>query len=210
VAFGVVSACGKPSAHTTPPGTANLFADPEDSAHPKSEAPPRKYELDARGKELLARVHDGDDTDVSRFAAYVGAAGLIELSRADDTRALALAAMEFTPGFSCAALLSETAKDGKDEDARIALVALHGIAARPRKAVDLEDGAELTYTCDTLLALANEGAVDGAKKQRADRATSVLRMLAAYGCALPGGGASAMDGSVGSPEASAPAPRVGK
>ncbi len=185
--FGALSACGKPSAQTTPPGTAGLFSDPDDSAHPReSQKPEKKYELDARGKELLARVREGDDVDVSRFATYVGAAGLIELSRADDTRAMSLAAMEFTPGFSCAALLAETAKQGRDDDARIALRSLHRIAARRRKALDLEDRAELGYACDTLLELAQ----DDKKKERADQATSVLRMLDAYGCAAPEAGAS--------------------
>lgn len=184
--FGALSACGKPSAQTTPPGTAGLFSDPDDSAHPRDvQKTEKKYELDARGKELLLRVKDGDDVDVSRFAAYVGAAGLMELSRAEETRALSLAAMEWTPGFSCAALLAETAKQGKDDDARISLRSLHGIAARHRKAVDLEDRAELTYTCDTLLEVAR----DDRRKERADQATSVLRMLGTYGCAIPEAGA---------------------
>lgn len=198
--FGALSACGKPSAQTTPPGTVGLLTDPEDSAHPKSDAPPKKYELDARGKELLARVREGDDADVSRFAAYVGAPGLIELSRADDTRALSLAAMEHTPGFSCAALLAETAKQGKDDDARIALRSLHGIAARPRRAVDLEDRAELTYACDTLLELSH----DESRKERADVATSVLRMLAAYGCSAPEGGAPPAQAASAAPVAPTP------
>ncbi len=183
--FGALSACGKPSAQTTPPGTAGLFSDPDDSAHPRGDSPKpeKKYELDAHGKELLARVKEGDDADVIRFATHVGAGGLIELSRADDTRALSLAAMEHAPGFSCAALLAETAREGKDDDARIALRSLHGIAARPRRAEDLEDGAELAYACDTLLGVSK----DEQKKERADLATSVLRMLSAYGCAAPEG-----------------------
>ena len=142
-------------------------------------AKPKKFELDEHGRDLVARVADGDVADVMRFADYVGPAGLIELSHSDDTRALSLAAMEYSPGFSCAGLLSEVAKNGSDDDARLALTSLHGIVARPRRATDdIEDRAELAYTCETMNAISK----DASKKERADLATSVLRMLADYGC----------------------------
>ena len=175
-----LSSCGKPHAQEgTSPGGANLFADPADSrSGGAATTPAKKFELDARGKELLARVKEGDAPDVMRFGEYVGAGGLTELARAPDTRAVALAAMAFTPDLSCVAVLAEAAKDGTDDDAATALDALHTIAARPRLADDLEDFAELEYACTTLLTLATSDA----KPERARRATSVLRMLKDRGC----------------------------
>jgi hypothetical protein len=160
-----------------------LFVDPVDSAHPESagkNAPPRGFELDSRGRDLYAIASQGEDPDVQRFGEYVGAAGLIELSRAKESRSTALAAMAYAPSLSCVGVLAEAAKEGSEDDARVSLESLRAIAARPRVSDDLEDFAELEYACGALLELANDA--EPSRRDRARRATSVLRMLTDRGC----------------------------
>jgi hypothetical protein len=183
VGVGLVS-CQRPHADAPQsPGSVGLFVDPVDSAHPASadkNSPPRGFELDSRGRDLYAIAAQGEDPDVQRFGEYVGAAGLIELARAKESRSTALAAMAYAPSLSCVGVLAEAAKEGSEDDARVSLESLRTIAARPRVSDDLEDFAELDYACGALLELAKDA--EPSRRERARRATSVLRMLADRGC----------------------------
>ncbi len=149
--------------------------------------------------QLWAQAASGEGGDLARLADREGAAGLVE--RAQDggaPRATAVRAMAYAPepgAFVALPYLAEVARGADDALAQAALESVIELAARPRRALDPEDAAELKAGCDALLALAADAdgssalrsahAVPGSVRARRVNAIRALRMLADRGCADP-------------------------
>jgi len=114
-----------------------------------------------------------------RLEDLVGCEGLRERAGRPDLRATAIAAMQYCPDFSELPWLAAVASEGSDADARAALDTIRELAARPRRATDPEDAAELHAGCGALLAIARS---TSQKKDRRVGAIDALRMLADRGC----------------------------
>ncbi len=137
-----------------------------------------------------ARGDAGEAGDLARLADREGASGLVARANADPaSRVTALRAMAFAPepqAWEGLPLLAEAARAASDDEANAALDSAIDLAARPRRALDPEDAAELKQGCDGLLAVATardtKNALPRARRVKAIRA---LRMLADRGCVDP-------------------------
>jgi hypothetical protein len=142
-----------------------------------------------------ARGDAGEPDDLARLADREGASGLVARANADPaSRLTALRALAYAPepqAWEGLPLLAEAARAPSDDEANAALDSAIDLAARPRRATDPEDAAELKQGCDGLLAIAvardGKGAMPRARRVKAIRA---LRLLADRGCvdaaAIPG------------------------
>jgi hypothetical protein len=134
-------------------------------------------------EELWARAKGGDADDLARLADREGAGGLAERGQSDPSvRLTATRALAFAPepgAFAGLPFLAEVAGGTDDVQAQAALESALDLAARPRRAIDPEDAAEMKAGCDAMLALA-----DDVKRARARRVGAIraLRMLADRGC----------------------------
>jgi hypothetical protein len=142
-------------------------------------ADPVEADLWARAKENVA---SGDVDDLARLADHIGLAGLLAHEADPAQRLTVIHALAFVDGFEQLPWLAKTARQGADGDAAAALDAVNAMAARPRRAVDPEDAAELREGCDALLALAKDAQ---APKPRRVPAIRALRMLSERGCVAP-------------------------
>jgi hypothetical protein len=126
-----------------------------------------------------ANIETGDGDDLARLADHEGMTGI--LARADDPawRATAIRALAYVDGFDAFPWLAKVAKGEPNDDAMAALEAVIDIAAKPRRAVDPEDAAEMREGCDALLGLAKE---KEAARPRRIVAIRALRMLSERGC----------------------------
>jgi len=176
----VIAGCGK-SASTSGAASAKPAASaPPDAAVVLPQAEPLASDLWARAKD---NVTTGDGDDLARLADREGMRGI--LARADDPawRLTAIHAMAYVDGFEPLPWLAAIAAAPQNDYATAALDAIIDMAARPRRAVDPEDGAELREGCDALLALAKDAQAAKARRIQAIRA---LRMLSERGCVAPG------------------------
>jgi hypothetical protein len=95
---------------------------------------------------------------------------------------VAIQAMAFAPepgAFAGLSFLAEVARGGSEPEAEAALASALELAARPRRAIDPEDAAEMKAGCDGLLALATDAKAARSRRVKAIRA---LRMLEGRGC----------------------------
>jgi hypothetical protein len=185
VVLGAVAlvACGKSTPGASTPDGSKA---PDAGALAASAAPATDSPLD----DLWKRAKDGDADDLARLADREGEAGL--RARAERDPSLRLTAIRALaeapePGVFLALPFLARAAAGPDEtEATAALESTIDLAARPRRATDPEDAAELKEGCDLLLAFARDpkdgGAVPRARRVKAIRA---LRMLADRGCVDP-------------------------
>jgi hypothetical protein len=121
----------------------------------------------------------GDESELLRLLGSEGPDGLIEEARRTPAhRKVVLLALAHSATLRAIPFLAEVGR-GDNEEAQLALAAVHAIAAEPRRAVDPEDGAELREGCDALLALAKSDAVP---RRGRIVAVGALRMLSAWGC----------------------------
>ena len=128
---------------------------------------------------------EADDDDLRRLAQREGAGGLEAKLGARDaaTRHAAISALAFVPEeerfdpLPYLAKLAASETGGDADDVARALGSLEALSARPRRAVDREDGDALARGCALLAALASSK--DAA---RAGAARRSLGMLADYGC----------------------------
>ena len=134
----------------------------------------------------------GSGDDLARLADREGGGGLAARGSVDAaTRMTALRAMAFAPEpqvFEGLPFLADVARGTNDDEANIALDSAIDLAARPRRAVDPEDAAELKRGCDGLLALAVDreaGAKSPKMLARRVKAIRALRMLVERGCVDP-------------------------
>ena len=169
VAVLCASACGKCGS-----AASSKQGDEESAEEPDANAP-----MDPREAAQWAAAAQGDAEERMRLEDLVGCEGLRERAGRPDLRATAIAAMQYCPDFSELPWLAGVASDGTDADARAALETIHELAARPRRATDPEDAAELHAGCASLLTLAR---TPSQKKERRVGAVDALRMLADRGC----------------------------
>jgi hypothetical protein len=134
-------------------------------------------------EELWAQAKGGEAGDLARLADREGESGLVERAQVDPaSRQTALRAMAFAPepgAFAGLPFLAEAARGADEAQAEVALQSAIDLAARPRRAIDPEDAAEMKAGCDSLLALANDPKASRARRVNSIRA---LRMLADRGC----------------------------
>ena len=177
VAVGI--ACGRTS--TTKPVVASGVASGAPSASAIASADLDAGEpLDPRDVELWARATDGGDEDLARLAQREGSAGLVERGADVARRMTAIRALAYAQDFVALPWLVEIAWGKDDGEATASLDSIAELAARPRRAVDPEDGAELRAGCDRLLALAKS---DKLSKERRIVAIRAIRMMADRACA---------------------------
>lgn len=177
VAVGI--ACGRTS--TTKPVVASGVASGAPSASAIASADLDAGEpLDPRDVELWARATDGGDEDLARLAQREGSAGLVERGADVAKRMTAIRALAYAQDFVALPWLVEIAWGKDDGEATASLDSIAELAARPRRAVDPEDGAELRAGCDRLLALAKS---DKLSKERRIVAIRAIRMMADRACA---------------------------
>jgi len=141
---------------------------------------------------LWARAQSdaGEADDLARLADREGAGGLAARANADPAaRVTALRAMAYAPepgAWEGLPLLAEAARAPGDDEANAALDSVIDLAARPRRAIDPEDAAELKQGCDVLLAIATaHDAKTAMPRARRVKAIRALRMLADRGCVDP-------------------------
>lgn len=179
VAVGI--ACGRTS--TTKPVVASGVASGAPSVSPSTSASAdldAGEPLDPRDVELWARATDGGDEDLARLAQREGSAGLVERGADVARRMTAIRALAYAQDFVALPWLVEIAWGKDDGEATASLDSIAELAARPRRAVDPEDGAELRAGCDRLLALAKS---DKPSKERRIIAIRAIRMMADRACA---------------------------
>lgn len=180
-ALAACSACGKNGASSPSDANAKASASASGSAAEASSAAPRG-ELGPRLLELWTRAKDGEADDLIRLADIEGSTGLVE--RAESVanpvqRMTAIRALGFCRDFDGLPFLATVATEGADAEATAALESAIDLAARPRRAVDPEDAAELKQGCEQLLALAK---APERPRERRVGAIRALRMLAERGC----------------------------
>ena len=177
-AGGGCGACGK-----TTPASASL---PEGGGLPDAAVDAATGAVDPRLEDLWTRARGGDADDLARLADAAGAGGRGGRSARDPaSRLTALRALAYAPepgAFGGLPFLAEAARGPDDAQAEAALESAIDLAARPRRALDPEDAAEMKEGCDMLLALA--GDAKGLRPRRV-KAIRALRMLADRGCVDP-------------------------
>ena len=135
--------------------------------------------MDPQEAQAWDRAKDGDDDDRMRLADRVGCTGLRERASETARRPTAIRAMAYCGDFSELPWLTSIAASGDETEALEALDAMVDQAARPRRATDPEDAAELSAGCRALLALSRD---EGQSRARRVIAIRALRMLAPRGC----------------------------
>jgi hypothetical protein len=174
------SSCGRengaaPSAVATASGADGGGAQATRGQSP--DAATRSPDVDA----LWNRAKEGEPDDLARLANREGASGLVEVGTSEPSRKrIAIAALAYADGLSALPWLADAADGSEEDDARAAVESIDAMAARPRRAIDPEDGAELRMGCDRLLAIAKN-----TTKKRPLRVGAVraLRMWSDRGCA---------------------------
>jgi hypothetical protein len=132
-------------------------------------------------EDLWVRAKEGEPDDLARLANREGASGLVEEGSRDPVKKkAAIAALAYADGLSGLPWLAEAADAEDEATARAAVESIVAMAARTRRAVDPEDGAELRTGCDRLLSIAKNPS-----KKRPVRVGAVraLRMWTDRGCA---------------------------
>jgi hypothetical protein len=179
VAIASCSACGKNAG-----GDPNLA--PGASSAPvvnRTSVPADAGPVAVRDVAMWSNARAGGIEDLASLATHEGAAGLVEAAAEPDLRVTALRAMAYARGWAQLPLLAQAAVGADDDEARIALESAVELAARPRRAEDMEDGAELKEGCEKLGALARETT---RARERRVLAVRALRMMPCAKQELPG------------------------
>jgi hypothetical protein len=186
LAVALLVACGRGASPTAPL---------PDGAKPPDAA--TVHAPDSGGGDPLSRLWTqaagGEAGDLARLADREGASGLVERAQAEPSLLMtAVRAMAFAPepgAFVGLPLLADVARGPDEAAAEAAIESAIDLAARPRRAIDPEDAAELKTGCDTLLALATDATgasglhlAPAALRARRVGAIRALRMLADRGC----------------------------
>ena len=181
VAGGACGACGACGKETAPSATL-----PDGAKVPDAAVVGVAAAADPVVEELWARARGGDADDLARLADREGESGLAGRGERDPAaRLTAIRAMAYAPepgAFAGLPFLAEAARAPDEAQAEAALESAIDLAARPRRAIDPEDAAEMKEGCDMLLALANDPKAVRVRRVNAIRA---LRMLADRGCVDP-------------------------
>ncbi len=164
------AACGRPE---PPSALARAAADAGSSASTPIDAGPPLV-LD----DLWALAREGDDLDLSRLARREGPASLARALDVPEARPTALRALACADGPPEIAPLARVAAKGDAADAAKALDTLLILAARPRRAEEIEDVDLLREGILALLALARDPA---SRRERRVPAIGALRMFADAG-----------------------------
>jgi hypothetical protein len=172
--LGTAVSCGKSGGSAT----ALALSGGDDTAGPAHPEP-----MDAREADLWAHAKDGDDEDRMRLFDRIGCTGLRERAEDPQLRPTAIRAMAYCSDFSELPWLAGVGSSSTDASALDALQTVVDLAARPRRATDPEDAAELGEGCRTLLSFARQASGPRARRVVAIRG---LRMLADRGCLKPG------------------------
>lgn len=123
---------------------------------------------------MWTAAKDGDAEDLATLAVHEGAVGLVEAASDPELRPTAIGAMAYARGWAQLPFLAGLATGKDDGEAKLALSAIVTLAARPRRAEDPEDAAELAAGCEQLVVLARGPA--GARARRIE-ALRALRMM---------------------------------
>jgi hypothetical protein len=141
---------------------------------------------DAPREALWVDARSGEGGDLARLADHEGVDGLIARAGGEpEWRLVALRAMAFAPepgAFAGLPWLAEAARAPEPVAADAALDSAIDLSARPRRALDPEDAAEMKAGCDALLSLATDA---NAQRGRRVKALRALRMLVDRGCVDP-------------------------
>ena len=135
--------------------------------------------LSERLETIWAQAKEGEPDDLARLASKEGALGLVERGAQPEWRETAIRALAFSDGWAGLPWLAEVADGANEKEATLAVESTNALAARPRRAVDPEDAAELRAGCDRLAQVANQP-----KKAKAITlgASRTLHMLTDRGC----------------------------
>ena len=125
---------------------------------------------------IWSSAREGQPEDLASLATHEGAAGLVEAAAEPELHTTALRAMGYARGWAQLPYLARAASGSVDEEAKIALEAVIELAARPRRAEDVEDESELRDGCEKLGALARDTA------RARDRRVVALRALRMMPC----------------------------
>ncbi len=168
LALAACSACGKsPAGGASSAGTSGT---PVSRTTVAPEAGPAA----ARDVAMWSSAKSGDVEDLASLATHEGAAGLIEGAAEPELRTTALRAMAYARGWAQLPYLAQAAGGEADEDAKVALDSVVELAARPRRAEDVEDEGELREGCEKLGGLARDVA---RARERRVLAIRALRMM---------------------------------
>jgi hypothetical protein len=170
VAVASCSACGK-NAGGDPNVAAGASSAPVVS---RTSVPPEAGPVAIRDLAMWSNARAGGIEDLASLATHEGAAGLVEAAAEPELRPTALRAMAYARGWAQVPSLAQAAAGPDDDEARIALESAVELAARPRRAEDMEDGAELREGCEKLGALARE---TSRARERRVLALRALRMM---------------------------------
>jgi hypothetical protein len=169
-AWATCTACGKGSGAGANAATAPSGALPVS----RTSVPPEAGAALVRDVAMWTAAREGAPEDLASLATHEGAAGLVEAASEPDLRATALRAMGFARGWAQLPYLAGAATGSDDDEARLALESAVELAARPRRAEDVEDEEELREGCEKLGALARDATAVAARRTAALRA---LRMM---------------------------------
>jgi hypothetical protein len=149
----------------------------------RTEVQPEASAGAVRDVAMWTSAQDGGDVeDLAALAVHEGAAGLIEAAAEPALRLTAIRAMAFARGWAQVPFLAQTACESDGAAASNAAHALIELAARPRRAEDVEETEELRAGCGTLTEFVRDGAKDKARRAPMLRA---LRMLPCPKTTLP-------------------------
>ena len=163
------SACGK-----NPGGDPNVAGTSSAPPVNRTSAPADAGPAAVRDVAMWTSAREGTTEDLASLATHEGAAGLVEAAAEPALRATAIRAMGYARGWAQLPFLAGAAGAPDDADARLALESLVELAARPRRAEDVEDEGELREGCDKLGALARDAARG---RDRRIPAIKALRMM---------------------------------
>lgn len=176
LAFAACNACGRKGGGAEPnvaPGESSSAHE----AHPsRTSAPPDAGAAAVRDVAMWTSAREGQVEDLATLAISEGAAGLVEAAAQPELHVTALRAMAYARGWAQLPYLAQTALGTDDDDARIALDSAVLLGARPRRAEDVEDEAELREGCEKLGSLARDVA------RARDRRVLALRALRMIPC----------------------------
>lgn len=131
-------------------------------------------------EEMWVDARDGEPEALMRLATREGSLKLRARAEEAAYRKTALSALAFVDDFLAFPFLAEVADGREDEEALLALSAIHALASSKRHSRAQDDEGEIRTGCRTLLEFAkNRG------KKEAGRALAIssLRMLKDRGCA---------------------------
>jgi hypothetical protein len=164
------SSCGKSSGgdpNVAPGAPSAAFVN-------RTAAPPDASPAIVRDVAMWTNAREGTVEDLASLATHEGAAGLVEGAAEVDLHTTAIRAMAYARGWAQLPYLVNAASGKSDDDAKLALESINELAARPRRAEDVEDIEELQSGCEKLGVLARD---TERPRERRVPAIRALRMM---------------------------------